>query len=95
MKVLLLLALFLAVVTPVTAVLGRRVLGQPVTEDVERRLKKMFNDRRMALTGNRRLASIPEFRRLSEPAPILSRPRNKRNNRKLPYVTGKLQSLVC
>jgi hypothetical protein len=93
MKVLSFLCLFFTIVTPVTAVLGRRVLGQPVSEDVERRLKKMHNDRRRALIGNRRLSPTPDFRRLSEAAPILSRPGNKRNDRKLPYYTGTMQSL--
>jgi hypothetical protein len=93
MKVLLFFALIFTVVTPVTAVLGRRVLGQPVSEDVERRLKKMYNERRKASIGNRRLEPKPDFRRLSEAASILSRPKNERSNRKLPYYTGTMRSL--
>jgi hypothetical protein len=85
------LASLCAIVTPVTAVHGGRVLGQPISEDVERRLKKMNTERRKALSGHRRLAPVPGFRRLSEAAPILSRPSSRRSNRKLPYYTGTIK----
>ena len=94
MRVLLFFASLCAIVTPITAKIGRTLLGQPISEDAERRLKKMITNRRKALSGKRRLAPAPVFRRLNEAAPILSRPKSQKTNRKLPYYTGTIDLRV-
>lgn len=96
MKVLLSFVSLCVIVSPVNAVHGKdgRLLGKPISEDVERRLKKMNTERRNALSRNQRSKDepAPGYRRLGNVAPIISRPKGRRSNRKLPYYTGTINA---
>jgi hypothetical protein len=100
MRITLLLASLYAAVTPVNAVHGNdgRLLGKPISPDVEMHLKSVHEERRDAISNNyvSEKEPVPDFRRLSDAAPIISRPQKRRNNRRqLPFYAGTRYMHIC